>query len=284
MASRALLRKQLSQPLESLERRLLLSAADVDDFATSRSAGHLADALPLHHGDPAGAVGRSGVPRLTTGTTVSVRNGSWTSPSTWSNGVPNDNLRAIVSQSTTVTLAGNAVAGQVVVHGTLTVAEQAGVEQTLTTDWVHVNSGGLFRIGSASNRYDQGSFTLTLTGTDANADYAVEMASGMTMQINNNDGFLMAAGGGRLQFFGKEKLTFSKLSQTAAAGSNVIFVENVIERNFDGTTSAASDGSVNWEVGDQIVIASSSRDYADEEVRTITAISNVGNTKRITLD
>lgn len=159
-----------------------------------------------------------------------------------------------------------------------------GQTKTLTTDWIHVNSGGVFQIGTAANLYDQGEFVLTLTGTDKNSDYTVETATG-TIQVSNNDGFLMAAMGGRLQFFGEEKLSFTKLGQTAEAGANSIIVENVIERNFDGTTSAASDGQLNWEVGDQLVIASSTRDYSDQEVRTITALTDLGNgTTRLTLD
>ena len=159
-----------------------------------------------------------------------------------------------------------------------------GQTKTLTTDWIHVNSGGVFQIGTETNRYDQGEFVLTLTGTDQNADYTVETSTG-TMQITDNGGFLMAAMGGRLQFFGEDKLSFTKLGQTAEVGANSIVVENVIERNFDGTTSAASDGQLNWEVGDEIVIASSSRDYSDQEVRTINAITDLGNgTTRLTLN
>ncbi|MEM0913759.1 MAG: DNRLRE domain-containing protein [Planctomycetota bacterium] len=217
-------------------------------------------------------------------TTTAVQSGEWGDASTWSDGVPTADARAIVSQGVAVTLRGDAVAQQVVVHGLLDVAEEAGVTQTLTTDWIHVNSGGVFQIGTAANRYDQGDFVLTLTGTDQNADYTIETATG-TMQITDNDGFLMAAMGGRLQFFGQEKLSFTKLGATAEAGASSIVVENVIERNFDGTTSAASDGQLNWEVGDQIVIASSSRDYDDQEVRTITGITDLGDgTTRLNLD
>lgn len=156
--------------------------------------------------------------------------------------------------------------------------------KTLTTRWVHVNSGGVFQIGTEQDRYDQNDFVLTLTGTDPQADHTVETAMG-TMQINNNDGFLMAAGGGRLQFFGEEKLSFTKLGATAEIGATQIVVENVIERNFDGTTRADSDGALNWKVGDQIVIASSSYDYAAEDVRTIVAIDDIGDGQtQITLD
>ena len=267
--------------------------------------------------------------------TIAVQSGEWDDPSTWSAGVPNNTVRAIIPTTMTVTLTGtDHQAQEVVIHGTLDVAEPTGADfdgsgsvngldflawqqgngdadgdgdsdgvdlglwqqqygtagsgagqtKTLTTDWIHVNSGGVFQIGTAANRYDQGEFVLTLTGTDQNADYTVETSTG-EMQINNNDGFLMAAMGGRLQFFGQERLSFTKLGQTAEVGANSIVVENVIERNFDGTTSAASDGELNWEVGDQIVIASSTRDYSDQEFRTITAINDLGNgTTSLTLN
>ena len=217
--------------------------------------------------------------------TIAVQTGNWNSPSTWDNGVPNATERAIIPQGRTVTLNGtNHVAKEIVVQGVLNVAESAGNDKALTANWIHVNSGGIFQIGTENNRYDAADFTLTLTGQNPNQTFSVETAMG-NMSITDNDSFLMAAGGGRLQFFGQEKLSFTKLAATASAGSNQIVVENVIERNYDGTTSAASDGSLDWEVGDQIVIASSSEDYDDEEVRNITAITDLGNgTSRITLN
>lgn len=114
-----------------------------------------------------------------------------------------------------------------------------------------------------------------------------------TMEIKMNDGFLMTAMGGRVQFYGEEKLSFTKLHETADANSNSIIVENVIERNFNKgamngeefVTSAADDGALNWEVGDQIVIASSSYDYTEQEVRIIDSITDNGDgTSTITLN
>jgi hypothetical protein len=210
----------------------------------------------------------------------------WTEGSSWIGGtVPGANDRAVIPQNTTVQLDGtNHTVKELVVMGTLDVPEVSGVDRSLTSNWIHVNSGGVFQIGTAADRYDTAEFTLTLTGTDPTQTFSVETAMG-NITINNNDSFLMAAGGGRLQFFGQEKLSFSKLGATVNAGSSQIIVENIIERNYDGTTSAASDGQLDWEVGDQIVIASSSEDYNDQEVRNIAAIIDLGNgTSRITLN
>ena len=159
-----------------------------------------------------------------------------------------------------------------------------GHTKTLTTRWIHVNSGGVFEIGTSADRYDEGNFVLTLTGTAPSADHVIETASG-TVNVTANDGFLMTASGGRLQFFGEEKLSFTKLAATAEVGADQITVENVIERNFtngamlgeDFVTTATDDGALNWETGDQIVIASSSIDYREEEVRTIVSVSDNGD-------
>ena len=226
--------------------------------------------------------------------TVAVSDGAWSDPATWNNGVPDLTQRAVVSQGITVELDGtNNEAQELVIHGDLVVSEEAGVDKSLTTRWVHVNSGGEFTVGSQANRYDEAEFTLNLTGTDVYADHTIPMASGMTMDIMNNDGFLMTAGGGRIQFFGEDKLSFTKLSATAEANATEIIVNNFIERNFNTgasngdefTTSAADDGAVNWKINDQIVIASSSYDYTEEEVRIITNIVDNGNdTRTITLN
>ena len=152
--------------------------------------------------------------------------------------------------------------------------------KTLTTDWIHVNSGGVFQIGTASDRYDANQFVVTLTGDDPTQVFNIEGAGSLT----NNDAFLMSMGGGRLQFFGEEKLAYSKLAATVEAGATQILVADVIDRDFDGSLNPALDGAVNWKVGDEIVIASSSYNYNDEEVRTITAISKSNSGVLITLD
>lgn len=184
-------------------------------------------------------------------------------------------------------------------HVALTLDANAGsnVDKSLTTRWIHVNSGGELKVGSENDRYDEGSFTLNLTGTDVYSNHVIETnmmgTNPGTMNVNANDGFLMTAMGGRVQFYGEDKLSFTKLSTTAAAGSSTISVENTIERNYDKgamagddfVTSAIDDGAVNWEVGDEIVIASSSYDYTEEDVRTITAIVDNGDgTSSLTLD
>ena len=80
-------------------------------------------------------------------------------------------------------------------HVALTLDATAGsnVDKSLSTRWVHVNSGGNFQVGSEDDRYDEGTFTLNLLGTDKDANHVIETnMMGMnpgTMDVNANDGF-----------------------------------------------------------------------------------------------
>ena len=214
-------------------------------------------------------------------TTHAINSGAWHSAATWDNGIPDTATRAVINPGITVDLSGiDHVAEELVIRGNL-VASEGTATKNLTTRWIHVNSGGVFQVGTEANRYDANDFVITLTGQDPTDTFNIE---GGPSALTNNDAFLMAAGGGQLQFFGEDKLSFTKLSETALVGANTIRVEKAIDRNFDGVIDA-SDGEVNWEVGDRIVIASSTEDYREEEVRTITnLVCFMDGTVEITLD
>lgn len=238
---------------------------------------------------------------------AAIMDGDWSNPATWDSGsVPDENTPVLISHGVTVQLDGaDHAAENLVIHGNLVVPEEdlGSIEanKTLTTQWVHINSGGLFQVGTEIDRYDSGTFSLQLTGTDIETDKVVQTnMMGMnpgTMTIQKNDGFLMTGGMGRVQFFGEDKVSFTKLAANVdpdSPGSDSIVVANVIERNFSEgesdangfETSAADDGELNWEIGDQIVIASSSYDYTEQEVRTIVGITpNAdGETSTLLLD
>lgn len=205
--------------------------------------------------------------------TTAIESGPWDAPGTWNNGVPNSTVRALIPAGKSVTLTGiDHVAQEIVVQGVLDVAESPGTPKTLTADWIHVNGGGVFQIGSEADRYDANEFIITLTGENTGETFTIEGGG----SISDNNAFLMVTAGGRLQFFGQEKLTYTKLASTAQAGASQILVEQAIDRNFDGTIDHV-DGQVDWKIGDQIVIASSSREYRDEEVRLITGVTDQGD-------
>ncbi|MEM9103667.1 MAG: carbohydrate-binding protein [Pseudomonadota bacterium] len=217
--------------------------------------------------------------------TIAKQDGDWDLATTWTNGIPNASKRAIIPPNIRVTLwDGQHHAKGVIVQGILNIGERVGAKPELKTDWVHVNSNGLFAIGNKNNPFNTSEFTLHLIGDDPLADWTIETAMG-TMDIVNNNGFLMAAGGGSLQFYGENKLSFTRLSATAPAGDKAIYVRNLIQRNYDGRYSVESDGELNWEIGDEIVIASSSMDYTHQEIRIITEVTDLGNSNsRLVLD
>ena len=233
---------------------------------------------------------------------AAINDGGWHEASTWdTNQVPGLDDEVLISQGVTVQLDQDEhQAKNIVVHGNLVATEDTNFpNKSLTADWIHVNSHGELIAGSKEDRYDEGTFTINLIGTDVRADRMVPMAMGhghgmgpgMMMEINNNDGFLMTGGGGRVQFYGAEKLSFTKLAQSVDSGSNQIIVESVIERNFSHgnsndngfETSATDDGAVNWTAGDEIVIASSSYDYRKEDVRRITGVQHNTEEGTVTL-
>ncbi len=240
----------------------------------------------------------------------SIASGDWSDPTIWSGGmVPDENTRTLISQGTHVTMTGEgtSVVKALVVHGVFEVIDSgSGSHRELITDWIHVNAlsnqvggipgGALLRIGSEDDRFRFDTFTLTLAGTEI-GDKLVEMPraadpgepSGLNnralMTMMDNDGFLMTARGGRLEMYGQDKISFTKLAETAEAGHTEILVHNVIERNFsDGAsdkngfiTSAEDDGELNWTVGDKIVVTSTDYDYLQFSRATISDIIDVGD-------
>ncbi len=210
---------------------------------------------------------------------------NWTDSSTWIGGVvPSENDRAIIPQNTTVLLDGtDHVVRELVIQGNLEAVETAGIDRGITSNWIHVNSGGVLQIGTASNRYDEAEFEITLTGENTGEVFQVETATG-SVTVADNNSFLIATEGGSLQFFGDQRTTYTRLAATANAGENQILIHNAVDRNYDGVING-DDGFFNWQVGDQIVIASSTQDYQDEDVRIVTAIADQGDgTTLLTLD
>ncbi len=139
------------------------------------------------------------------------------------------------------------------INGKLSFADNKDLE--LTTEWVMVH--GELEIGTEAKPHTRKA-TITLTDNVKDED--------MTGTGGTNDrsdrGIMMM--GGTLSLHGTEKNSWTKLTKTAAAGSNTIEVLN------------AGD----WKKGDVIVLASTDFDPHQAERRTIAAIR--GN--RITLD
>src|SRR5271166_2946979 len=138
------------------------------------------------------------------------------------------------------------------INGKLSFADNKDLE--LTTEWIMVH--GELEIGTEAKPHTHNA-TITLTDNVKDEDFG-----GMGGNDRSDRGIMLM--GGTLNLHGTEKNSWTKLAQTAAAGSNTIQV--------------LTPGD--WKKGQTIVLASTDFDPHQAEERTIVAIS--GNT--ITLD
>jgi len=138
--------------------------------------------------------------------------------------------------------------GSLTIDGTLSFADTRDLE--LTTEWIVVH--GELEIGTAARPHTRKA-TITLTNNTPDEEPMKDMGDRGIMIM-----------GGTLNLHGERQHTWTKLAQTAAAGSSSIQVLD----------------ASGWRVGDEIVLASTDYDPRQAERRTISAIR--GNT--ITLD
>ncbi len=138
--------------------------------------------------------------------------------------------------------------GSLTIEGKLSFANNRDLE--LTTEWVVLH--GELEIGTAASPHTRKA-TITLTNNVRDEEPMKDMGDRGIMIM-----------GGTLNLHGDRKHTWTKLAQTAAAGSTSIQVLD----------------AAGWRAGDEIVLASTDFDPRQAERRTISAIK--GNT--VTLD
>src|SRR5215469_8525472 len=138
------------------------------------------------------------------------------------------------------------------INGKLSFADDKDLE--LTTEWIMVH--GELEIGTEAKPHTRQA-TITLTDNVKNEDFG-----GLGGNDRSDRGIMLM--GGTLNLHGNRTNSWTKLSKTGEAGSNLIEVLN----------------GAGWRVDDEIVLASTDFDPHQAERRTIAAIR--GNT--ITLD
>src|SRR5215813_5359908 len=179
----------------------------------------------------------------------------WSDPATWPNRkVPVAGDKVTIDAGKDVVLDVNTPPlNGLTINGKLSFANTADVE--LTTEWIMLH--GELEIGTEKSPHTR---KATITFTD---NVKGEDISGVGGTTNRVDRGIMLMGG-TLSLHGNTTNTWTKLSNTAAAGATSIQVLN----------------AAGWKVGDEIVLASTDYDPRQAERRNIAAIS--GNT--ITLD
>lgn len=181
---------------------------------------------------------------------TAVASGSWNSPATWSNNqVPTNADDVTIPAAISVALSGEMSARSVIVAGVLS-PQSLTTDFSLTTKGVMVQDGGLLQIGSETNAYT-GTGLITLTGTNPTETLITGSIMGSKL--------IGVMSGGRLELHGIEKKSWTQINATANVGATSLTLKEI----------------VNWEVGDDIVIASSDFDSRQAEKRTITAINGL---------
>src|SRR5579872_2300032 len=178
----------------------------------------------------------------------------WSDPATWPDKkVPEKDALVTIGRDMDVVLdiTPPALHG-LTINGKLSFADNKDLE--LTAEWIMVH--GELEIGTEAKPHTHRA-TITLTDNIKDEDFG-----GLGGNDRSDRGIMLM--GGTLNLHGTEKNSWTKLAQTAAAGSNTIQVLS----------------SGDWKKGQTIVLASTDFDPHQAEERTIAAIS--GNT--ITLD
>jgi hypothetical protein len=194
--------------------------------------------------------GVSAVAQAQTAGSPSATPTNWSNPDTWPNRkVPVAGDKVTIGRDRDVILDVSPPAlGGLSIDGKLTFSNSADLE--LTTEWIMLH--GELAIGSEASPHTRNA-TITLTNTVKNEDVMAGMG---------DRGIMIS--GGTLNLHGDRTNSWTKLANTAKAGSTSIEVLN----------------AAGWRVGDEIVLASTDFDPRQAERRTIAAIS--GN--KITLD
>ncbi len=187
-----------------------------------------------------------------------IKDGIWSDPSIWPNGmIPNSSDDVIIPADLSLILLGECSAKSIRVFGELSAYtnQSQGSSFQLSAEYILVTGvSGRFSIGTSNEPY-LGESTITLTGA-RDTDNIMGMG----------DKFLIATNEAQIELHGSEKKSWTQLSITAEQGANTMSFKEPVD----------------WEIGDEIIIASSEQDQNQAEQKTIVAISSNGQT--ITLD
>ena len=177
--------------------------------------------------------------------------GSWSNPATWSSGaIPADNAVVVVPAGKRIVLDKNVTLKSLTVQGVL---EFADTDVQLSADWIMVENGGEFRVGSELKPYSKKA-TITLTATDQS-----ENIMGMGTKC------LCVMMGGKLELHGEQRVAWTKLGSSAAQGAPTVTLSEDID----------------WRSGERIVIASSLLDSVQAEERGIASVQGrTGHARR----
>jgi cell migration-inducing and hyaluronan-binding protein len=206
-------------------------------------------------------VGAFAVLQAQEGKSTAAKPARWSDPATWPDRqVPRagDKVTIAAGKDVVLDVSPPALNG-LTIDGKLSFANTADLE--LTTEWVMVH--GELEIGTEARPHTRKA-TITLTDNVKGEDIGVPAATVASERVDR--GIILM--GGTLNLHGDRKHTWTKLANTANAGSTSIQVLD----------------ASGWRVGDEIVLASTDFDPRQAERRTISAIKGNAITLNAKLD
>lgn len=178
----------------------------------------------------------------------------WQDAQVWGGSVPGPNDDATIPSGSAVGLRGNLNPRNLTVGGELVAAQNQDVD--ISTKYIMVmGTGSRLDIGQDLAPYEKQA-DISLTGTPADPQIGMMGSK-----------FIGAMGNALLNLHGAEKISWSRLGANASAGANSITMMEAVD----------------WEVGDEILIVSSRKNWNEAEKRTITAVSAGGTVLTLNL-
>lgn len=237
----------------------------------------------------------------------------WSSPETWSNltSHPNNPLNTLVKDNAASSAAGKTILklnqvqkwdadvpsdydsvwipewakvildvstpilGRLVIEGTLIINSSSTVD--LTATYLEIKGGKLLiasfdSFGNMTGRFDDGKVQITLLGTNPHLSSQFGPDPRLTPRISLGQAGL-ELGSATLGVFG----TFIALGRTA---TSYVPLQLTAEK---GAMSLEVEGTVDWSVGDEIVVTPTDFDAHEAEVRTISQVTHAGSSSIIAL-
>lgn len=176
------------------------------------------------------------------GTTPS-REVRWSDPQTWDTGkVPEAGSEVTIPKGRTVSLdISPPQLGGLTIEGTLICKD---MDLNLTAGWIMIHNDGALECGTEQTPFSK-QLVITLTGNNVEQDI---------MGMGNK---FLAVMGGTLDLHGLPRISWTRLNETALAGSNQLVLEK----------------EVDWQIGQRIAIASTDYNPKQAEEVEITAVS-----------
>ncbi|XP_048777455.2 fibrocystin-L-like isoform X3 [Ostrea edulis] len=179
----------------------------------------------------------------------------WSSPTTWVGGtLPGEGEMIVIQENQTILLdVSTPILGMLLIQGGKVIFDEKDIE--LNAKYILITDNGALEVGKEGAPF-QHQATITMHGVFRSPELPIYGSKSLGVRE------------GTLDLHGKPKVTWTRLAATANSGSSSITLQQ----------------GVDWEVGDQIVLATTGHRHSQEETETKRVASVSADGKTVTLD